>query len=627
MSVNCVRLVVLAAALAAGGLRAEEARFSVERFRPAIDGRGLLDVDSAALGESFEVSAGAFLGYALNPLVLRQGGERVGALVAHRVGGDLAASLSLFDWVELGVDVPLMVFQARDTAEARQAVLDAVDLSAIGVGDLRVLAKIRLLRAPDQIVDLALIPALTVPTGFPAGDSGSYLGEGQVTFAPEIAVSRAYRNSGWRWAANLGYRLRPEERKVVNVTIGHELTYRAGVGYRFDDVPVQLDVSANGGTFAFQPFVSGFEENPLEVLAGVSYDVLPVVRITGGLGKGILSGFGTPDFRAFVGLRFVPFDDDRDKDGIKNADDVCPDVPEDKDAFDDADGCPDPDNDHDGILDVDDHCPLVPEDDDDFQDLDGCPDPDNDGDGVLDVDDACPLEPGPADTKGCPLPDRDHDGVLDRVDECPDVPGLVELQGCPDRDKDGLRDSHDRCPDQPGPLADRGCPDTDGDGIVDPDDKCPSEPETKNGIDDDDGCPERQRTLVNVTKSKIEILDKVYFDVGKDVIQDRSFPLLDQVAKVLQGNAELAHVRVEGHTDSDGTDASNLDLSKRRAEAVKRYLEGRGIAAERLEAVGYGETRPVVQGYSKAIKEQNRRVEFVIVETGKASSAVEGQGK
>ena len=93
---------------------------------------------------------------------------------------------------------------------------------------------------------------------------------------------------------------------------------------------------------------------------------------------------------------------DKDGDGILDDVDKCPNDPEDKDGFEDDDGCPDPDNDKDGILDAKDKCPLEPEDKDGFQDEDGCPDPDNDKDGVPDASDKCPNEPGPADNNGCP---------------------------------------------------------------------------------------------------------------------------------------------------------------------------------------------------------------------------------
>src|SRR5687768_16594483 len=108
MSLRSVWLII--AILASASVSAEEeARFPVERFRPAIDGTGVLDVDSGDVGEPFAFSVGGFVNYALNPLVLRNETERVGALVAHRVGFDIVASLSLFHWVELGVDAPVLL--------------------------------------------------------------------------------------------------------------------------------------------------------------------------------------------------------------------------------------------------------------------------------------------------------------------------------------------------------------------------------------------------------------------------------------------------------------------------------------------------------------------------------------
>lgn len=94
--------------------------------------------------------------------------------------------------------------------------------------------------------------------------------------------------------------------------------------------------------------------------------------------------------------------DDTDHDGIPDAVDKCPLEPEDKDGYQDADGCPELDNDGDGIPDVDDRCPAEPEDKDGFQDSDGCPDPDNDGDGVPDTADKCPAEYAPHTADGCP---------------------------------------------------------------------------------------------------------------------------------------------------------------------------------------------------------------------------------
>lgn len=112
---------------------------------------------------------------------------------------------------------------------------------------------------------------------------------------------------------------------------------------------------------------------------------------------------------------------DRDKDGILDKDDLCPDTP----GLPEFQGCPDTDGD--GVPDKDDQCPDVAG----PVENNGCPWPDTDGDGVIDKDDACPTVAGPAENKGCPWPDTDGDGILDKDDACPTVPGLPEYNGCP----------------------------------------------------------------------------------------------------------------------------------------------------------------------------------------------------
>ena len=112
---------------------------------------------------------------------------------------------------------------------------------------------------------------------------------------------------------------------------------------------------------------------------------------------------------------------DRDKDGIKDKDDACPDVF----GLAQFNGCPDTDGD--GVQDSEDNCPEVAG----PIENQGCPWPDTDGDGVLDKDDECPEVAGPAENKGCPWKDTDNDGVLDKDDACPEVPGLPEYNGCP----------------------------------------------------------------------------------------------------------------------------------------------------------------------------------------------------
>jgi outer membrane protein OmpA-like peptidoglycan-associated protein len=278
------------------------------------------------------------------------------------------------------------------------------------------------------------------------------------------------------------------------------------------------------------------------------------------------------------------------------------------------------DQDGDGIVDDQDECPTEPEDKDGFQDDDGCPDTDNDGDGVLDVDDECPDVEGVESNRGCPETDNDGDGIKNDVDQCPDdaedFDEFEDEDGCPDpdNDQDGVLDPDDKCPDE---VEDRdgfededGCPDPDNDqdGVLDADDQCPLEPETKNGKEDEDGCPD----LVRVVGRQIKILEKVYFATNKDTILEKSFPVLDEVATVILLKKEIK-VRVEGHTDDVGKDKKNMKLSQRRAESVKKYLVDKGVEEERLVAEGKGETQPIADNKTKEGRAENRRVEFHIL--------------
>jgi len=598
-----------------------------ERFRPSVSSRGILDVESGSVGGHLDWSAAVWAGYALNPLVVYQGTDRLGSLVEHRVGVNAVLALSLFDWVELAADLPFIAFQSANNGTLPDGTTDG--LSAQGLGDIRLVPKLRLLRAQDQGVDLAIIPAFTLPTGLPG--NSSFTGEGQATFLPEVAISRFFDEggiAGLKLAANMQLRYRPETKVLLGTRFGSEIVGRAGVGYRLHeqlDVPLEIDGSVVLGTAADAPFART-ETTPAEVLAGLKYDLVRIpaaagagygfiLQAFGGVGTSLSAGVGAPDLRAFVGIRGErPTDIDLDDDGIVDKRDNCPQAAEDKDGFEDEDGCPDLDNDNDGIPDVVDECDNEAEDKDGYKDADGCLDADNDGDTVADIADSCVDVAGPVENKGCPWADADKDGIFDKDDACKDIAGIAALKGCPDADNDGITDADDVCPTLPGLKTYKGCPDTDGDGFTDNVDKCPNEAETVNNVDDEDGCPDQGKVLVTLTKEKIVILDKVFFDTGKATIQKKSFFLLDQVTTIVRTHQEIAKVRVEGHTDDQGADDTNMTLSQERAAAVRQYLVDKGIDAARLEAVGYGETRPAAEGKTAAAREQNRRVEFVIVE-------------
>jgi outer membrane protein OmpA-like peptidoglycan-associated protein len=256
------------------------------------------------------------------------------------------------------------------------------------------------------------------------------------------------------------------------------------------------------------------------------------------------------------------------------------------------------DTDGDGIYDKDDACPEVAG----LKQFNGCPD--TDGDGIIDGSDACPTEFGLAALNGCP--DKDGDGIADKDDACPDTAGLAKFKGCPDTDGDGLADKDDKCPTVAGPISNQGCPvlDADKDGVADKDDDCP----TVAGPASNRGCPEVTTEVVESLKIQAR---SVYFNTGKSTFKvgdAATISSLDAMREILK-NYPNAKFSIEGHTDSDGSNAFNQKLSEDRANAVRNALIEKGVKSENLTAVGFGETKPIASNKTKAGKAQNRRTE------------------
>ncbi len=266
------------------------------------------------------------------------------------------------------------------------------------------------------------------------------------------------------------------------------------------------------------------------------------------------------------------------------------------------------DKDKDGVFDKKDNClgtPLGVQ-----VDSLGCP-IDTDKDGIADYLDKCPNTSTKAkvDSLGCPI-DTDKDGIADYMDKCPKTPAeaKVDANGCAiDTDKDGVADYLDKCPNTGiGATVDaNGCAiDTDKDGVADYLDKCPEEA----GIVENKGCPEVKE---EVKKVLTKALQGIQFQTGKDIIRKKSLEILDDV--VLAMNKNLSYnLEINGHTDNEGG-ANNLELSQKRADAVKNYLVEKGVDTKRLTAKGFGDTIPIASNNTKKGRSENRRVEFKIV--------------
>ncbi len=448
---------------------------SIQRFQAAPGPRNSFTMRGARTDGEKVWSAGMMVNYAFEPLTVRScrlvdNCDDKGAIpedvkvVENMITGDLLGSFTLVPRVQLGLRVPVAWLKGVGITEDGHNEPDG--LNAVGVGDAEVEGKFRLYGdVKDPFVIGATVFA-TAPLGQLTAED-KFLGDKHPTVGARAIFD------GEAQGFSFGGNLTGVYRKSVvigSTDVGSELRYSLGAGYRVSPV-----FKLMGEAFGTTRFTTKAGENTMEGLAGVQIAPLSSsLQFTLGGGTGIVQGVGVPKVRAFLGVMYVAEGKDQDGDGIEGAADLCPTEPEDRDGYEDSDGCPDYDNDLDTIPDHLDKCPLQAEDQDGFQDGDGCPDPDNDNDGIPDTSDRCPLEPetknGYKDDDGCPdESDVDNDGVPDSRDKCVNEP----------EDTDGFEDT-DGCPD----------PDNDNDGILDADDECVDEPETMNGFEDTDGCPD-----------------------------------------------------------------------------------------------------------------------------------------
>lgn len=264
---------------------------------------------------------------------------------------------------------------------------------------------------------------------------------------------------------------------------------------------------------------------------------------------------------AWAALTWWPGSSDADGDGVPDDRDACPAEAEDRDGYNDLDGCPDADNDGDGLDDARDLCPQLAEDVDGFRDDDGCPDLDNDGDGIPDGRDRCP-------------------------DQAEDVDGEADGDGCPDLDSDG-------------------------DGVPDDRDRCPgTEPDS---LVDADGCAvpvaaSPDRVVHSAEPAADFTLEGLAFASGSAQLTADARAQLEEAAAWLAG--EPGDFEVRGHTDGAGDAEANRALSRRRAEAVRDALVAMGLPGTRLRATGYGEDAPVADNATPEGRARNRRVEI-----------------
>ncbi|WP_342376940.1 outer membrane exchange protein TraB [Myxococcus stipitatus] len=503
---NFLRLPLLVLALGGATLASAQpdTRFDVQMFRPSGAPQDLVLVTQSRPLSHLSVAAGPYFSYSLNPLTLvPEGGdlEKI-SLVGNRLQLDVMAMVGLFDWAEIGVDMPLILAQGGQNLEV---IGTEGSVESFVLGDLRLTGKVAIpgLRRPAEGKGWGA--ALTLNVSFPTGAQDAFAGEGELTWAPGLVVDYRFGN-GLLLALNGGFWKRPD-RVFDGVAIGDMMPFGVGA-----EVPILRGsgITALGlvnGAVGLKKAPGTERQVPAELLIGLRWYSSTGVTFTFGGGAGCGCSLASPTLSFFTSIIWIPAKT-REWEALER-----------------------------------------------FKE---------------------PPEPPPPPP---PPVDPDGDSVIGTGDKCPDVAGPVENAGCPDTDRDG-------------------------DGIVDRLDRCP---EFAAGSRGREGCP-----LARHSRNKIVILEQVNFATDQDVILSESFPILEEVARVMNENPQMDRVLVEGHTDSRASDAYNLDLSRRRAASVRRFLVETGVAADRVCSQGFGRSQPLSDNETEEGMALNRRVEFTI---------------
>jgi outer membrane protein OmpA-like peptidoglycan-associated protein len=584
-------------------------------LRPGGGGRfAVAPVETLPAGRA---SFGLGLSYLSRPVSLRVGSADPSGTVVHAIDNALDATfllgLGLTDGIELDAAAPVTLLQ--DGAGVGDVVGSSKVLPRSAMRDVRVGLAAALLPRPRVGSGDGLALTSRFDLALSTGGTDAFSTNRSVVGAPSFVLD--WRRGRLDVALELGARLR-EKTSIAGATVGSQLA--AGLAASYDLLAKHL-LTVGAEAYALPTFAkqaaparlaatetSGPPLVPAEWMLTASSAPL----LAGDVGFSLAGGgalpltsepaLTAPRLRFTLAVRYAPTGHDRDGDGVLDRDDKCPDEPEDKDGFQDDDGCPDPDNDGDGIPDVRDRCRDAAEDFDGFQDDDGCPDLDDDGDGIPDAQDKCRNEPedrdGFQDEDGCPDPDNDGDGIPDVRDRCPNDPedkdGFQDDDGCPDLDNDGdgVPDALDKCPtaaeDRDGFEDDDGCPDPDNDqdGVLDAADACPLTPETIDGNADDDGCPEPgARSLVSWAGDRVVLERPAPFRAGRAELSPEQLKQVRMAAQLARGHAPLESVLVKAWPDRPG-DASDraVDLASARAAAVRDALATNGIPKDIVTA-------------------------------------------
>ncbi len=546
------------------------------------------------------------------------GNARTVTILDNLMALNLSAGVTLHERVRLDVGAPLFLSSVG---------LGDVSQGA-GLGDLRIGGMVSLLPPASSSpggLGLGVVPWLDVPTG----DATEFTG------APGVgggaALAGTYELEKLTFTGSAGMAFNPEI-QLENLSNSDNVLAGVGAGWLF-----QPRSSLNAESTFQLPLTKSPEPGSAthtEVLLSLRHRWSSGVHVLAGGAIGVGDGAETAPYRAFLGAGFGRVAEtvvDRDQDGILDKADACPSQPETVNKYKDQDGCPDSL----ATLEV-----LVFYEEAPFYGapvkVEGGEEPATFESGV----NSFKVETPPkkrwtaSASQGCLSGEASvvaHEGENQLVVNLePKVRGTVQYVAVSKGDRKPIPSVEIKVQSQPDYCGVER-PLTLGSGGTGEHTLGAGEhtifataPEFGMFRVDLKVAPGSDQTVqieleparTQVTQTQIVILEKVFFDTDRATIKDVSFPLLDQVAIVLAANPQIERVEVAGHTDSQGDDGHNLVLSDERSKSVRAYLIAKGVEASRLQAQGYGESRPLAPNSTANGRAENRRVEFNILDTG-----------
>ncbi len=203
----------------------------VQNFHVAGDMYGFMSVDSGDINPHLKVNASLNFNYAWAPLAVVYKNTKpkvsAGELVAHRLDANIVAAIGFWNYVELAIDIPVILFQSGLSTPQVQIGVQSDSLQAVNFGDIRLTPKVRVVNLEDGRFSLAIAMNTILPTG----NEKAFAGEAGVVLAPYLALSSTFDMV--RFAVDLGYRWRAKSAKVLSLELDDEIFYKVGVGSNF----------------------------------------------------------------------------------------------------------------------------------------------------------------------------------------------------------------------------------------------------------------------------------------------------------------------------------------------------------------------------------------------------------